>query len=231
MQSVLIVSATLAECQGLLKRNFICIDGESCYLDAFADFKADLLITGVGAVATTFYLTKLLSTTNYRFLLNIGLAGSFTKTVPLGMIVSVRCDQFGDLGAENHNDFIDIFDLGLLNPSDKPFINRKLVPIVSNNIPLNKLKTVEAITVNKVHGNQSSIDKIRAKYPVDIESMEGAAFFYVANMFQVPSLQVRAVSNYVEPRNRESWNVVLALKNLTDDVTVLMSSMTFNNFS
>ena len=133
MQSVLIVSATLAECQGLLKSNFIHVDGESFYADAFADFKADLLITGVGSIATTFYLTKMLSTSNYRFLLNIGLAGSFNKTVLLGMVVSVGCDQFADLGAEDHDDFIDIFDLGLLNPSERPFVNRKLIPIVSNN--------------------------------------------------------------------------------------------------
>ncbi len=231
MQAVLIVSATLTECQGLLKSNFIHVDGESFYADAFADFKADLLITGVGSIATTFYLTKMLSTSNYRFLLNIGLAGSFTKTISLGMVVSVGCDQFADLGAEDHEDFIDIFDLGLLNPSERPFVNRKLIPIVSNNIPINKIKVVEAITVNKVHGNQSSIDKIRAKYPVDIESMEGAAFFYVANMFQVPSLQVRAISNYVEPRNRESWNIVLALKNLSNEVNALMSSLVLDNFS
>ncbi len=230
MQSVLIVSATLAECQRLLKPDFKYSEDESYFIDAFADFKSDLLVTGVGVVATTFHLTKLLSSKKYRLLVNIGLAGSFNKTFPLGIVVSINSDQFADLGAEDHDDFIDIFDLGLLNPSDIPFTNRKLFPIISNNIPMNKMKVVEAITVNKVHGNQLSIDKIKMKYPVDIESMEGAAFFYVANMFETPSIQVRAISNYVEPRNRERWEMAIALLNLTNEVKTLMCSMPLDNF-
>ena len=229
MQPVLIVSATLAECQGLLKPNFKCDDGESHFIDAFADLKADLLVTGVGSVATTFHLTRLLATANYRILLNIGLAGSFNKTLSLGMVVSVRSDQFADLGAEDHDDFIDIFDLGLQNSSENPFTNGKLIPIVSNNMPLNKMIAVDAITVNKIHGNKASIDKIKPKYPVDIESMEGAAFYYVANMFQIPALQLRAISNYVEPRNRDSWKISLALSNLRDEVRAFMNSLSIDN--
>ncbi|WP_431199504.1 hypothetical protein ACRQ5D_10000 [Mucilaginibacter sp. P25] len=30
----------------------------------------------------------------------------------------------------------------------------------------------------------------------------------------VPGMQIRAVSNYVEKRNREAWNIGLAIKNL-----------------
>jgi futalosine hydrolase len=30
----------------------------------------------------------------------------------------------------------------------------------------------------------------------------------------VPCIQIRAVSNYVEKRNRDGWNIGLAIKNL-----------------
>jgi futalosine hydrolase len=44
--------------------------------------------------------------------------------------------------------------------------------------------------------------------------MEGAAFFYACREAGVPCLQIRAVSNYVEKRNRDNWHIGLAIKNL-----------------
>jgi futalosine hydrolase len=49
---------------------------------------------------------------------------------------------------------------------------------------------------------------------VQIESMEGAAFFYACRQAGVPCMQIRAVSNYVEKRNRDNWQIGLAVKNL-----------------
>jgi futalosine hydrolase len=46
--------------------------------------------------------------------------------------------------------------------------------------------------------------------------MEGAAFFYACEEAQVEALQIRCISNYVEKRNRENWNLALAVKNLND---------------
>jgi futalosine hydrolase len=46
--------------------------------------------------------------------------------------------------------------------------------------------------------------------------MEGAAFFYACEEANVDGLQVRAISNYVEKRNKENWNLALAVKNLND---------------
>jgi nucleoside phosphorylase len=47
-----------------------------------------------------------------------------------------------------------------------------------------------------------------------VESMEGAAFFYACKQMDVPCIQIRVVSNYVEKRNRDNWNIGLAIKNL-----------------
>jgi futalosine hydrolase len=35
-------------------------------------------------------------------------------------------------------------------------------------------------------------------------------------MENVPYIQLRSVSNYIEPRNRASWKIPLAVKNLND---------------
>jgi futalosine hydrolase len=44
--------------------------------------------------------------------------------------------------------------------------------------------------------------------------MEGAAFFYACQQVNARCIQIRAVSNYVEKRNRDNWQIGLAIKNL-----------------
>ena len=44
--------------------------------------------------------------------------------------------------------------------------------------------------------------------------MEGAAFFYVCSMEHIPFIQLRAISNRVELRNRKAWKMDLALANV-----------------
>jgi len=46
--------------------------------------------------------------------------------------------------------------------------------------------------------------------------MEGATFFYICIREKIPFLALRAVSNKVEPRNRDNWNITLALNNLSE---------------
>jgi len=53
--------------------------------------------------------------------------------------------------------------------------------------------------------------------------MEGAAFFYACAMAGVPCMQIRAVSNYVEKRNRDAWQIGLAIKNLNTFAVRLLS--------
>ncbi|MCY1528458.1 Futalosine hydrolase [compost metagenome] len=46
--------------------------------------------------------------------------------------------------------------------------------------------------------------------------MEGAAVFYAAEQLHIPSAQIRCISNYVEKRNREKWEIGLAIANLNE---------------
>ena len=74
-----------------------------------------------------------------------------------------------------------------------------------------------------VTGSEASLKLLQKTYNADSESMEGAAVFYVANQFKIPALQIRAISNYVEPRNRDNWKIKEALDALTSVVKPLIS--------
>jgi len=53
--------------------------------------------------------------------------------------------------------------------------------------------TIKGITVNCVHGSEDEILKIKKMLSPDIETMEGAAFFYACNQVKLPSVQIRSV--------------------------------------
>ena len=171
----------------------------------------DILITGVGMIATTFKLTKVLSQNDYDIVINAGIAGAFFEELEIGEVVEVSSEQFPEIGAEDHNSFISIFELGLLGENDYPFLKGKLT---NPDAGISNLKLVDGITVNTVHGNKLSIQKVINQFSPGIESMEGAAVAYVCLQEKIRFLQIRAISNYVEKRNKSAWNIPLAVGNL-----------------
>ena len=211
--NILIVSATTFEIAPLLQ-----------YLDSHAEklsfFEYKLhgnviypLVTGVGALNTSFALARYSGIEKTDVAINVGLAGSFYSSIDLGEVVEVSMDCFGDLGVEeNDGSFTDVFDLGLTNANQHPFESgwiKNTKPKIEFNIP-----KVKGLTVNKVHGTAESIAKIKAKYAADVESMEGAGFLYACRIMDVHSHQLRAISNFVEPRDRDNWMIEKAIDNL-----------------
>jgi futalosine hydrolase len=169
-----------------------------------------ILITGVGMVATAYALGRELAQTSYDLAINAGICGSFDHSMDIGEVMLVKEDHFAELGAENDNEFLAIDAMGFGQSQVNPI--HAIHPDIS--IKFSNLKQARGITVNTVHGNQRSIDTIVKRLNPQTESMEGAAFFYACNEAKLPCIQLRSVSNYVEPRNISNWNITLAVKNL-----------------
>lgn len=199
---ILVAAATRAELGGLCTA-FNLPEGNFIQTPSF-----DLLITGVGMTATAFALGQHLPG-NYQFVLNLGIAGCYDRSIELGTLINVITDEFSELGAEDKDDFLPIDTLG--------FGKSKYTAISpSTTVHVEKLKQLNGITVNKVHGNTQTIELITKRIQPGTESMEGAAVFYCCEQLNIPCLQIRSISNYVEQRNREAWKIGLAIKNLND---------------
>jgi futalosine hydrolase len=171
----------------------------------------ELLITGIGMVATAFALGKHLALNSYDLVVNLGIAGSFDRDIALGDVLEITEDTFAELGAEDDNEFLSIDKMGF---GEGAFYPSTKLSNLYNLFNTFNLKTARAITVNTVHGNEASIKKVTERLKPQLESMEGAAFFYACREMNVPCMQIRAVSNYIEKRNRDNWNIGLAIKNL-----------------
>ncbi len=179
--------------------------------DSRKTYDCKILVTGVGMVATAFALGRHLSSNKYDLVVNLGIAGSFDRNVALGDVVEITEDTIAELGAEDDTEFLSIDKLGF---GEGTFYPSKKLTDLYNLFNTFNLKQATAITVNTVHGNEASIKKATERLNPQIESMEGAAFFYACKQMDVPCLQIRAVSNYVEKRNRDNWQIGLAIKNL-----------------
>jgi len=180
----------------------------------------DLLCTGVGMVATSFYLGRVLSLHKYDRVINAGIAGSFEKSIPLGAVVEVVEDQFSEMGAEDGANFLSLLDLELIEADEFPYQSG----VLSNEQEIWSLTypKVKSITVNKAHGSEERIKKTIERLKPQVESMEGAAFFYACKIAKIPCLQIRAISNYVERRNKATWDILLAIQSLNTEILKLI---------
>jgi futalosine hydrolase len=212
---LLLVAATKAEIEPLI--SLYNYDGEAI---AVGNNELNIIITGVGMTATAYALGRELAVKKYDLAINAGIAGSFDPAITIGEIVLVGEDHFAELGAENDEDFLTIDEM--------QFGEGRIIPLTPGfpvSDELTKLKQVTGITVNTVHGNTGSIERIIKRLYPQTESMEGAAFFYACNHANIPSLQFRAISNYVEKRNTANWNIPVAVNNLTAYLTGLFNQL------
>lgn len=179
------------------------------FLDRIAAYpNTDYLITEVGMVQTAYRLGKHLVNNQYDLIINIGIGGCFNRSLPIGAVVSIDREIFSELGAEDDERFIPIDELGFGNAHYVATQNKTTKELVHT------LPTGLGVTVNKVHGNELEISKLLIQIPnALIESMEGGSVFLAASEAKIQTIQIRGISNYVEKRNRATWNVPLAIHN------------------
>lgn len=185
------------------------------------------LVTGVGSISTAWEMTKWFSSNRLPDVaVNGGIAGSFSDDLQIGEVVVPCSDCFADSGIEDGNSFYTLSEAGLTDPDAFPFTSGK---ILCNNkyftLASRKFRTVDAITVNTATGSEASVEKLKERFMPEIETLEGATFFYICAMEKVPFLAVRAISNRVERRDRKKWNIPAALQNLSEKMDDLLKTL------
>jgi futalosine hydrolase len=186
--------------------------------------KVQILITGVGMVATTFALARSIAHKRPDFILQAGVGGCLDKRLPLSKIVLVENESIGDVGVEEDGTFKTLFDLRLLDKNSFPWKEGKL----TNNVDMLKttgLTIVDGVTVNEISTNSLRIDYYRNQLNASVESMEGAALHYVALQENIPFLQMRSLSNFVGERDKSKWVMDIAIANLNIELERILTKL------
>lgn len=213
--NILLVAATQAEINPFLLHHGF--HNLSIPEKRIGEHQVSVLISGVGMIATAFAMGSYCAERIFDLAINAGIAGSFDPAIQPGDLCRVSEDILAEFGAEDGNDFLNAETIGL----GKSLFS---AGSVSGLPSYDQLKSVKAVTVNKVHGNEKSITDFVERFHPQIETMEGAAFFYACEQVGMPGIQIRAISNIVERRNRENWQIEPAIKNLNNTLIQLFNA-------
>jgi futalosine hydrolase len=184
----------------------------------FGELEIDLLISGVGSVSTSWSMMRWICQNGRPDLaINGGIAGSYKDEILTGDVVMPESDCFADSGIEDGDNFYTLSEGGLIGSDDFPYKNGLLLADKTYFGKLNNIiRPVKAITVNAATGSEKTKSILEKKFNPDIETMEGATFFYICSQENIPFIALRAISNKVERRNRNNWKIPLALGNLSE---------------
>ncbi len=192
--------------------------------------EVDFMLTGIGTTSTCYRLTKKLleasgSGKPYDLVINIGIAGSYSfndtpetpALFPMGSTAIISKEYFGDLGFETLFGFQTLFQYEILDADVFPFKGGALRRVkLDDNIEsyLSNYKEGVGVTVQTVTGVPQRKAELMRQFGPHIESMEGAAVYYVCLQENIPFFELRTVSNEVGEKDRTKWNTPMALESL-----------------
>ena len=190
---ILLVAATFAEITPFVEQYGL-ISGAEVRIGIF---QLKILVSGAGMVATAYALGKEIALQQPDLIINVGIAGAISDALNIGDLVHITSEHQYGFGAENQGDFLSASALGLIQTSDEELHAR----------PLPVAFTALVLAVSQLKNNVAG---------ALTESMEGAAVFYAAHQAGIPVVEVRCISNKVEPRDRSAWDIPTAISRLND---------------
>jgi len=168
---------------------------------------ARVLVGGVGPAAAAAATSAALD--GVDLVLCAGIGGGFAPLAP-GDITVASAIVFADLGAETADGFVPMSALGF--GTESYAVEPKLAVELADRTG-GHLGTI--LTVATVTGSAASAQRLAARFPDAVaEAMEGAGVAAAARLHGLPFGEIRAISNAVGPRDRDAWQIPLALKAL-----------------
>lgn len=194
--NILVIAATETELAGIRQAS-----------SEMPDRPISTMVTGVGLLPSAYSIMQGIVLSKPDIILQIGIAGSFSKQLPLGTAVAVEREIFADMGVREYGAYRDIFDLGLAGKNTSPFVDGAVLNQHAGLLSAAGLPAVKAVSVNEISSSAERIALFADVYKADIESMEGAALHYVCTLQQIPFIQIRGISNLVGERDKSNWKI------------------------
>ena len=172
--------------------------------------------SGIGLLASSVSLMKMFVQETPTLIIQVGIAGSLDKKIPLGKVYALKDDLVGDIGVMENKKWKDLFDMKLDKANDTPFEKKSLPNPWLTQYNYLKLPTKKGVTVNTITTEKSKVELYKDRYKAALESMEGASLHYIGRDLNIPFIQIRSVSNYVGERNKAQWKIQEAIYNLNE---------------
>ncbi len=185
------------------------------------------IITGVGLMRTSYTTLKALqNNAPIDMALMLGVAGSSSQN-DLGSAYAINSEEIID-GVWEEGMLLTDFDLGLEDPGAHPYIQGKLKPELPEAYWKN-LPQARSATTSTLMDDVAWCEERLKISQASLETMEGAAFYYVTNRECIPSLQIRGISNHVGVRDKSKWKIEEAMKSAHDLLLQVLQNIAKND--
>ncbi|MYZ36342.1 MULTISPECIES: futalosine hydrolase [unclassified Streptomyces] len=198
----------------------------------------DVLAGGVGptaaAVATATALAASPYDPPYHLVISAGIGGGFRHRAPVGSLVVADRIVAADLGAESADGYLPVEKLGFGRSVHRPpaELTARIAKLLdaapaggttgTTAGPATTALLAPVLTVSTVTGTAARAAELTARHPLAAaEAMEGFGVAEAAAVHSVPCVEIRAISNAVGPRDRDSWEIGRALEALRYAFTLL----------
>jgi futalosine hydrolase len=204
--------------------------------DSLAAVPHRLVLTGIGPVNTAHALTRAVEGGRPAAVLQFGIGGAYVPAgLPVGSLAVASEEIYGDLGVLTPAgwqpaDLIGIPVVPGAGPGEGPRYNRFPLDagLVRRALALlqgpegrgaagagdgaGEVRAGPFLTLSQVTGVRAVGDELYRRSGALCESMEGAAAAHVCALYRLPFLEVRGISNLVEDRDRERWQIAPAVR-------------------
>ncbi|HEX6373744.1 MAG TPA: futalosine hydrolase [Longimicrobium sp.] len=195
--------------------------------------KVILLPGGMGKTNAAHALTALLETRPVRGVIGFGIAGAYPGSgLSVGAVALATAAVYGDEGVQAPGGWITTEGIGIplwtagetriFNELtlDAALVERARAALAAAGLDA---RTGPFVTVSACSGTAALGEAMARRVPGALcEGMEGAALAHVAAIYEVPLLELRAVSNLVEDRDLSRWRIRDAAETAQDAVRIVV---------
>lgn len=180
-----------------------------------------LIEAGIGLVNTSHALTVALQQINPDLVIQTGIGGAYLQAhLNIGDLVLATEENNAELGVITPQGWQGADAIGIpVLKTDQEYFNtypleKSLVDDAQSTLQKSQEPTTAGpfITVQQCSGRTDIGNTLSQRFQAICENMEGAAAAHLCLQYNVPFLELRAISNQVEDRNKDAWDIPLALE-------------------
>ena len=224
---LLLLTATLPEQAAIVSRleSSVCqrVTGRRVLNGSIEERDVTVVETGMGAVNTAHALTRALQVRRPAYVLQVGVGGAYADAgLGLGDLAVASEELYGDVGVRTKDGWrgAELIGIPLVQrqeayynrfPVDGDLAQRGQEILAAVAWKAGRAPTVKVgpfVTVQECSGTTSLAEERAALAGGAVcENMEGAAAAHVCLLYDVPFVEIRGISNLVEDRRVDGWDL------------------------
>ncbi len=225
MREILVLTATLLEqrelAAGLEQSVQQTVAGKSWHSGSVGRSPVRVVETGIGAVNAAHALTCALQAFRPALVLQVGVGGAYLNAgLDRGDLALASEENYGDLGVRASDGWHSAELIGIpVLQQEESFYNRFPLDRDLVSRALEVLDTGDGagsgprpqvgpfVTVQECSGVTALGQERAARFRAICENMEGAAVAHLCQLYRLPFLEIRGISNMVEDRQVAGWDL------------------------